>query len=150
LFHLSSRGNQWESLERHKYARFFVPICNIRHGVARFLASRRATFRHFGKQRLIQAAPSKHSQAAMNILHSRHFSRPRITALKIEGFPFPPLLNLPPLEIYPQLFEQYLFTPFYEIFYLSFITENRERLRHTEGALTARKLAEIQKEEPPE
>jgi F-type H+-transporting ATPase subunit gamma len=57
--------------------------------------------------------------------------------LKIEEFPFPPLLNLPPLELDPQHFEQYLFALFYEIFYLLFRAENRERLGHREGALSS-------------
>jgi hypothetical protein len=43
--------------------------------------------------------------------------------------------QLPPLELYAQFFKQYLFALFYEIFYLSFMAENRERLRHREGAL---------------
>jgi F-type H+-transporting ATPase subunit gamma len=48
---------------------------------------------------------------------------------------FPPLLNLPASELRPQLFEQYLFALFYGIFYVSFMAENRERLRHMDGAL---------------
>jgi len=67
---------------------------------------------------------------------TRHFSWPRITTLKIKGFPFPPLLNSPPSELYPQLFEQYFVALFYEIFYLSIMAENRERLRHMGGSLT--------------
>ena len=50
-------------------------------------------------------------------------------------FQFAPLLNLPPSELRPQLFEQYLFALFYGIFYLSFMAENHERLRHMDGAL---------------
>ena len=51
------------------------------------------------------------------------------------SFPFPPLLYLPPAQIYPLLLEQNLFAMLYGIFYLSFMAENRERLRHMEGAL---------------
>jgi F-type H+-transporting ATPase subunit gamma len=50
-------------------------------------------------------------------------------------YPFAPLINLPPSELRPQLFEQYLFALFYGVFYLSFLAENHERLRHMEGAL---------------
>lgn len=50
-------------------------------------------------------------------------------------FDFPPLLNLPASELRPQLFEQYLFALFHGIFYLSFMAENHERLRHMDGAL---------------
>ena len=50
-------------------------------------------------------------------------------------FQFPPLLNLAPLDLRPQLFEQYLFALFYGIFYQSFMAENHERLRHMDGAL---------------
>lgn len=49
---------------------------------------------------------------------------------------FPPLLNFPPAELYPQLFEQYLFSVLYRAFYLSFLSENRERLRHMDSALS--------------
>ncbi len=50
-------------------------------------------------------------------------------------FQFAPLLNMAPSELRPQLFEQYLFGLFYGIFYLSFMAENHERLRHMDGAL---------------
>jgi F-type H+-transporting ATPase subunit gamma len=50
-------------------------------------------------------------------------------------FRFPPLINLAPSQLLPQLFEQYLFALFYGVFYLSFIAENHERLRHMDGAL---------------
>lgn len=46
-----------------------------------------------------------------------------------------PLLNVSPKELHPQLFEQYLFSVLYRAFYLSFLAENRERLRHMDGAL---------------
>ena len=55
--------------------------------------------------------------------------------LKGKKFAYPPLLNLTPEELYPQLLEQYLFSVLYRAFYLSFLEENRERLRHMEAAL---------------
>lgn len=58
-------------------------------------------------------------------------------AARVSRDQVPPLLNLPPAELYPQLFEQYLFSVLYRAFYLSFLTENRDRLRHMEGALNA-------------
>lgn len=51
------------------------------------------------------------------------------------GFPYAPLLNLPPAQLYPLLMEQRLLAVLYRIFYLSFMAENRERLRHMDGAL---------------
>jgi F-type H+-transporting ATPase subunit gamma len=48
---------------------------------------------------------------------------------------FPPLLNLAPSNLRPQIFEQYLFALFYGIFYQSFMAENYERLRHMDRAL---------------
>jgi F-type H+-transporting ATPase subunit gamma len=50
-------------------------------------------------------------------------------------FPFPPLLYQTPAQIYPLLLEQHLFAALYSLFYLSFLAENRERLRHMDGAL---------------
>ncbi len=61
------------------------------------------------------------------------FEFPRMeTSKKLQ---FPPLLNLTPSDLRPQLFEQYLFALFYGIFYQSFMAENHERLRHMDGAL---------------
>lgn len=51
------------------------------------------------------------------------------------GFAYPPLLNLSPEDLYPELLEQYLFSVLYRAFYLSFLEENRQRLQHMEGAL---------------
>jgi F-type H+-transporting ATPase subunit gamma len=50
-------------------------------------------------------------------------------------FEFPPLLNLPASELRAHHFEQYLLALFCGIFYLSFMAENHERLRHMDGAL---------------
>lgn len=49
---------------------------------------------------------------------------------------FAPLLNIPPKDLYPLLFEQYLFSVLYRAYYLSFLAENRDRLRHMDGALS--------------
>lgn len=46
-----------------------------------------------------------------------------------------PLLTMPPEELHPQLLEQYLFSVLQEALYDSFATENRDRLRHMDGAL---------------
>jgi F-type H+-transporting ATPase subunit gamma len=46
-----------------------------------------------------------------------------------------PLLNLPPADLRPDLIEQYVFSLLYQAFYLSFLAENRARLRHMDGAL---------------
>src|SRR5579883_2439339 len=51
------------------------------------------------------------------------------------SFAYPPLLYLAPPELYPKLMEQHLFAMLYRVFYLSFMAENRERLRHMDGAL---------------
>jgi len=59
------------------------------------------------------------------------FARQEVTV----PFSFPPLINLPPSQLRPQLFEQYLFALFYGVFYVSFIAENHERPRHMDGAL---------------
>jgi F-type H+-transporting ATPase subunit gamma len=49
--------------------------------------------------------------------------------------PFPPLLQLPPERLYEDLLEQRLFFQLTRAFQASFMAENRERLRHMEGAL---------------
>jgi F-type H+-transporting ATPase subunit gamma len=90
-------------------------------------------------------ALARFPNATWEIVHNRYsiegskieISRPfEFAAQKaLPAFPFPPVLNLPASELRPQLFEQYLFALFYGIFYLSFMAENHERLRHMDGAL---------------
>lgn len=60
--------------------------------------------------------------------------RPRASA---RGGAFPPLLNVAPERLHGSLLEQYLFSILYRAFYQSFFAENRERLRHMEGALSS-------------
>jgi len=45
------------------------------------------------------------------------------------------LLNFLPEDLYPLLLEQQLFSIMHQTFSISFLSENRERLRHMEGAL---------------
>jgi F-type H+-transporting ATPase subunit gamma len=52
-------------------------------------------------------------------------------------YPFPPLIQLPPSELYSHLLEQYLFFLLYRVFYFSFMAENRRRFQHMEGAIQA-------------
>lgn len=88
---------------------------------------------------------SRFPESAWKIIHNRYNNEgSRIEIRRPFEFsasqpvpvcPFPPLLNLPVSELRAQLFEQYLFALFYGIFYLSFMAENHERLRHMDGAL---------------
>ncbi len=88
---------------------------------------------------------SQFSQSAWKIIHNRYSSEGSSVDLScpfefsgqkaFPAFPFPPLLNVDPAELRPQIFEQYLFALFYGIFYVSFMAENHERLRHMDGAL---------------
>lgn len=48
---------------------------------------------------------------------------------------YPPILNMSPQELYPQLMEQHLFSIMHRALYASFLTENRERLHHMDGAV---------------
>ena len=50
-------------------------------------------------------------------------------------YAYPPLLTQKSKELFPELLEQYLSSALYRILYVSFMAENRERLRHMEGAL---------------
>ncbi len=89
---------------------------------------------------------SKMPSANWKILHNSYtnagtrveitspFEFPKIATAR--EFQFPPLLYIPPADLRPQLFEQYLFALFYGIFYQSFMAENHERLRHMDGALS--------------
>ena len=47
----------------------------------------------------------------------------------------PPIFNMTPEELYPQLLEQYLLAVLQNALSVSFFSENRERLHHMEGAL---------------
>lgn len=71
----------------------------------------------------------------LQTLVTNPFQRPR--AVKKGQVKFPPLINMPPQDLYPQLLDHYIFSVFYRIFYQSFLAENHERLRHMDGALNA-------------
>lgn len=73
----------------------------------------------------------KHGEACVERTSPFEFAQQEVTI----PFHSPPLINLPPSQLRPQLFEQYLFALFYGVFYASFIAENHERLRHMDGAL---------------
>jgi F-type H+-transporting ATPase subunit gamma len=49
----------------------------------------------------------------------------------------PPLIQVPPAELYTELLDQYLYFLLYRVFYSSFMAENRQRLQHMEGAIQA-------------
>jgi F-type H+-transporting ATPase subunit gamma len=59
---------------------------------------------------------------------------PRL-ARQAPQFSYSPTLNMRPELLFPKLLEQYLTSVMYKIFYASFMAENRERLRHMDGAL---------------
>lgn len=46
-----------------------------------------------------------------------------------------PLLNLKPAEFFAELSHHYLYAVLHEIFYLSLLAENQQRLQHLEGAV---------------
>ena len=46
-----------------------------------------------------------------------------------------PLLNLKPVEFFAELSHHYLYAVLHEIFYLSLLAENQQRLQHLEGAV---------------
>jgi F-type H+-transporting ATPase subunit gamma len=88
---------------------------------------------------------SQYPQSVWKIIHNRYSNEGSSVDIRcpfefssqkaFPVFPFPPLLNVDPAELRPQIFEQYLFALFYGIFYVSFMAENHERLRHMDGAL---------------
>lgn len=49
--------------------------------------------------------------------------------------PFPPLLNTKPQQFLAELLDQYLFAILHQIFFKSFMVENRQRLLHMENAI---------------
>jgi F-type H+-transporting ATPase subunit gamma len=50
-------------------------------------------------------------------------------------FPYPPLLNLAPSGLFPELARHYLWAQMHDLFYGSLMAENRRRLQHMEGAM---------------
>ena len=46
-----------------------------------------------------------------------------------------PILNLKPAEFFSELSDHYLYAVLHEIFYLSLLAENQQRLQHLEGAV---------------
>jgi F-type H+-transporting ATPase subunit gamma len=62
---------------------------------------------------------------------------PPFTATKQASplYSYPPLLNLEPADFFANLVEQYVFAVLHEIFYISLMAENQNRLQHLEGAV---------------
>ncbi len=54
---------------------------------------------------------------------------------KAAEFAYPPILNLDAAEFYTDLISHYLFAVLHEIFYISLMSENHNRLQHLEGAV---------------
>ncbi|CAA9891555.1 ATP synthase gamma subunit [Candidatus Methylobacter favarea] len=54
---------------------------------------------------------------------------------KAVQFAYPPILNLEAAEFYTDLISYYLFAALHEVFYISLMAENNNRLRHLEGAI---------------
>ena len=54
---------------------------------------------------------------------------------KAAEFAYPPILNLDATEFYTDLISHYLFAVLHEIFYISLMAENHNRLQHLEGAV---------------
>lgn len=74
-----------------------------------------------------QAGSGQHDQVSFPLEH-------RIIRNKVPWINRP-LLNMTPMDLYPQLLEQHLFSIMHKALYISFMAENRERLHHMEGAL---------------
>lgn len=55
---------------------------------------------------------------------------------KAVQYAYPPILNLDAAEFYTDLISHYLFAVLHEIFYISLMAENHNRLQHLEGAVT--------------
>lgn len=51
------------------------------------------------------------------------------------AFPYPPLVNLHPLELFSKVLDQYLYAILHEVLYSALLAENRRRLVHMENAL---------------
>jgi F-type H+-transporting ATPase subunit gamma len=50
-------------------------------------------------------------------------------------FPYPPVLNLPPMDVFSKVLDQYLYAMLHEVLYGSLRAENQRRLVHMENAL---------------
>jgi F-type H+-transporting ATPase subunit gamma len=51
------------------------------------------------------------------------------------GFPYPPAVNLAPLDLFVRIADQYLYAALHEVLYSALLAENRRRLLHMERAL---------------
>lgn len=52
-----------------------------------------------------------------------------------KAYTYPPILNMQPEIFLAELIDHYLFAVLHEIFYMSMMAENRNRLQHMEGAV---------------
>jgi F-type H+-transporting ATPase subunit gamma len=51
------------------------------------------------------------------------------------GFPYSPVVNMAPLELFTKIVDQYLYAVLHEVLYGALLAENRRRLLHMERAL---------------
>ncbi|MCG6874284.1 MAG: F0F1 ATP synthase subunit gamma [Betaproteobacteria bacterium] len=51
------------------------------------------------------------------------------------AFPYPPVVNIAPVELFPKIVDQYLYAVLHEVLYGALLAENHRRLLHMESAL---------------
>jgi len=51
------------------------------------------------------------------------------------GFPYPPAVNIEPLDLFARIVDQYLYAVLHEVLYGALLAENHRRLLHMESAL---------------
>lgn len=73
---------------------------------------------------------------ATGLIAQRQLFPPFSQQLKAVQYAYPPILNLDAAEFYTDLISHYLFAVLHEIFYISLMAENHNRLQHLEGAVT--------------
>jgi F-type H+-transporting ATPase subunit gamma len=72
---------------------------------------------------------------ATGLIAKRQVFPPFPQQRKAAEYAYPPILNLDAAEFFTDLISHYLFAVLHEIFYISLMAENHNRLQHLEGAV---------------
>jgi F-type H+-transporting ATPase subunit gamma len=90
--------------------------------------------RESGEGRLLRLTACYHDEASGAVRRQRLTPVPELPPPS-PLFPYPPVLNLAPMDVFSEVLDQYLYAMLHEVLYGSLRAENQSRLVHMENAL---------------
>ena len=102
--------------------------------LAKVVAALDSLQRETGGGRLLRLTASYYDDETRAILKRRLTPIPDLPPPS-PGFPYPPLLNMAPLDLFSRVLDQYLYAMLHDVLYRALRAENQHRLVHMENAL---------------